>query len=195
MQRFELTPEIAREFRDRYGLQYFVETGIGRSDTRAYHLAPLFEHAWAIDVDPENCEIARKRAVEIPNLTIYQGDSGRWLNVICPIGPALYFLDAHWTGSGEQPEVECPLLSELSAIGRTYRGDVVLIDDARQFAGTPTPPHDPAKWPTLEQIRTVVQGWYLTGWRAELLDHGRDVLAIIPTMEPCPVVDRQTKKG
>jgi len=161
MTRFELTPEVAREFRDRYGLRYFIETGIGQSDTRAYHLAPLFEHAWAIDVVLENCEIARQRAVDIPNLTIYQGDSADWLKLICPslAGPALYWLDAHWVGGGDRPAVECPLLAELDAIGRSYRGDVVLIDDARQFIGAPAPPHDPAKWPTLGYILERLRKW------------------------------------
>jgi hypothetical protein len=181
MTRFELTPEIVGELRDVFRLRYFVETGIGQLDARAYHLAPLFEHAWAIELDLETCVRARVKAAEsVPNLTIYQGSSDSWLRLLCPTlaGPALYWLDAHWTGGGEPPDVECPLLAELEAIGQNYRGDVVLIDDARQFLGTPSPPHNPAKWTTLEQIRAAVT------WGSLLVDAGKDLIAIYTEATP-----------
>jgi len=180
MTRFELTPEVAKEYRDRYGLRYFIETGIGQSDTRAYNLAPLFRMAWALEVDPETCAIARERSDGISNLVICEGSSPESLQKILPLdGPCLYWLDAHWVGGGERPAIECPLLAELAVIGRHYRGDVVLIDDARQFTGVPTPPHDPAKWPSVSDIVSVT---------AELpvvvfVDRERDLIEILPEVE------------
>ena len=66
------------------------------------------------------------------------------------------FLDAHWTGSGEPPESECPLLEELAAIAHFRPCDVLVIDDAPMFANPPGDPHDPKQWPTADEINDTL---------------------------------------
>jgi hypothetical protein len=72
----------------------------------------------------------------------------------------LYWLDAHWCGSGTAGnEAECPLLAELDAIAALNADSAILIDDARLFLAAPPAPHDPRQWPLLtdvvERLRTL----------------------------------------
>ena len=47
---------------------------------------------------------------------------------------------------------ECPLLDEIRATSPGHARDCYLIDDARLFMNPPPPPHDPAQWPTFDEI-------------------------------------------
>jgi hypothetical protein len=68
-------------------------------------------------------------------------------------GPAIFWLDAHWMGSGPKSDKgECGLLDEINAVNLSPARHVILCDDARYFQNPPPPPHNPAEWPTAEQV-------------------------------------------
>jgi hypothetical protein len=89
------------------------------------------------------------------NVTPLLGDSrdyiatlAKGLNEI----PAVYWLDAHWSGQGTAGEGdECPLIDELAALAQRSR-DVILIDDARLFLCAPPLPHRASDWPRLAKV-------------------------------------------
>lgn len=74
--------------------------------------------------------------------------------------PALFWLDAHWSGgptAGEQNE--CPVLDEIRAINdwSLSAESCILIDDARLFFGPPPPPHKLDQWPTFTEISDTLR--------------------------------------
>jgi hypothetical protein len=64
--------------------------------------------------------------------------------------PALFWLDAHWSGLDTAGrEAECPLLAEIQLINAAPFTHTVLVDDARLFCAPPPRPHDAEQWPDL----------------------------------------------
>ena len=100
-----------------------------------------------------------RRAIEkrgrLPNVRWVLGDT----RAVLPAeigrleGPAIVWLDSHWSGGltyGE--DSQCPLLAEIAAVRATEHEHYLFIDDARLFLAPPTPPHEPDQWPTLTEV-------------------------------------------
>jgi hypothetical protein len=122
----------------RYGLRTFVETGTFAGETTAA-LAASVDRIISIELNPELAKAARARFAAAPHITILEGNSGELLGpAIAPLtGPALFWLDGHYSGSITARGVEdSPIAYEIDAIlAHPARGHVVLIDDARYFDG------------------------------------------------------------
>jgi hypothetical protein len=145
--------QLAEGLRDRLGLERAVETGTYRGDGLRT-MASLFPEAISIEISSELAESATRATSSLPNARVVLGDSSLELpRLVDAAIPTLYWLDGHWSaGTTGGQEKECPVLSELDATTPGNTSDCVLIDDARLFLAAPPPPHNPALWPTFQQI-------------------------------------------
>ncbi|MBU1173634.1 MAG: class I SAM-dependent methyltransferase [Proteobacteria bacterium] len=155
--------DLALEMRDKYGLQWLIETGTYKGGT-AFWAAQNFEQVISIEAFSRyyaRCK-ARQTTEAHPNLELWFGDSRVMLADALAFagGPALLWLDAHWCGDSVMAHAvgdECPLLQELAQVNADGRGHVLMIDDARLFIDGPDRPHDPAQWPDWETVQRLLE--------------------------------------
>lgn len=135
-----LTTKLARK----YGIDSFVETGTFHGDAARF-AAKLFPRVVTIEIKREYQEQAILQSPGT-NIEFLLGDSASLLpDVVASLtGPALFWLDGHAGAGFYADEDNCPLLSELRAIGTSPHPHVILIDDAREF---------PCAVPSAVQIR------------------------------------------
>jgi glycosyltransferase involved in cell wall biosynthesis len=153
---FSLDPRLARLLQETLRFEVFVETGTGHGDTVAA-VRPLFAEIHTIEQDESLHAAATRRFLGDAAVHVHRGDSGRVLPRIVPhleSRAVLYWLDAHATGEAPVDGPECPLVEELTAISRLGERSVIVIDDARLFLAPPTPPRQPAAWPSLATVLT-----------------------------------------
>lgn len=133
-------------------IRTLVETGtyMGHMIDATRH---SFDHIYSIELDNALHEAAARRFAGNERVILLKGDSG----VIVPElvdkvnEPALFWLDAHWSGgttaSGEE---RSPILKELVPIlTAKQRAHIILIDDAREFVGADG-------YPTLRELTGIV---------------------------------------
>src|ERR1043166_7145171 len=114
-----------------FGTRVFVETGTCLGDTTVA-VDDLFQRCYTIELSPEFCAGARKRFAPFPHVSCIEGESSAELpKVLQNIDePALFWLDAHPTGSHAADAGFDPLFKELDAIyGHAVKRHVILIDD------------------------------------------------------------------
>lgn len=115
----------------------FVESGTYQGDT-ILHMESHFSKLYTIEIR----EVLRDSVKDYyhgDKIAFYLGDSAeRMMEVTLDIqGPAIYFLDAHYssgiTGRGEK---DCPLYEELQHIALLHRDKaIVIVNDVRLFGG------------------------------------------------------------
>ena len=113
--------------------EVFVETGTYLGDTTA-GAARHFREVHTVELSEELYKKARARFKDVKNITCHQGNSPDVLRelIIKIDEPAVFFLDAHWSGGvTAHGEVEVPLLEELGIINSRNLEDIVIIDDLR----------------------------------------------------------------
>ena len=127
----------------RLGIKSFVETGTYLGDTLAVVARDASIACWSIELDSELHRAAVVRFQGYSNVQVLHGDSGRLLANVEPVGPVLYWLDGHYSGSGTAQGVkDSPIVEELVTIlERAIPTTVILIDDARCFNGADGYPH------------------------------------------------------
>jgi hypothetical protein len=135
------------------GLQDFIETGTYRGDTAAW-AAEHFARVTTIELSPEFHAAAVTRFQSQPKVRALQGYSAAVLREVVPAlsGPALFWLDAHWSGLDTAGrDSECPLLEEIELINAADSAapHCILVDDARLFCAPPHRPHRAEQWPDL----------------------------------------------
>ena len=145
---------IVREALLRHGLDTVIETGTYTGEM----VAALAGHARrivSIELDDALHGAAVRRFASSPHVELLHGDSGRLLaSVVASLsGPALFWLDGHYTGHGTaRTDVASPIAGEVETLlSHAVAGDVVLIDDAREFTGLDG-------YPTIEGLREMVVG-------------------------------------
>ena len=150
--------ELALALQAQYRIPNFVETGTFHGETAAW-AAQHFARVVTVEASPHYYQLAAQRRAALPTVDFRFGHSAPVLRELVPTldGPALFWLDAHWSagdtyGAGD----ECPLLHELAAIVQRNASNFILIDDAAYFTAPPPPPHDPAQWPGLVEILGVL---------------------------------------
>jgi hypothetical protein len=137
------------------GVRRAVETGTYMGDS-ALILGAIFDRVETVEQSRSLWFRAWLRLFRCRNVRVRLGDSGKWLRPSAE--PTLYWLDGHWMGGKTAgANRQCPVLDELRATSPGTHGDWYLIDDARLFTGRLDPGLDPAQWPTLEQIRGIVE--------------------------------------
>jgi hypothetical protein len=143
------------EWARRSGTRVFVETGTYRGDTIAA-LAGVVERCVTIEWDEQLWRAARDRFASDPRIEVLHGDSGELLpKIVSELRePALFWLDAHYSGSGTaRGALDTPIVRELRAVlAHPVRDHVVLIDDAREFVGG-------NGYPTMRELARLVGGF------------------------------------
>ena len=130
--------KIVRELARRFGITTFVETGTYLGDM-VHSVYQMFERTYSIEIDEGLYESARRRFRNAASIRIMKGDSTKVLSQIfieCA-KPAIFWLDAHFSGGCTgKGKYNTPILQEIGVIlDRRVDGDVILIDDARDFNG------------------------------------------------------------
>ena len=126
-----------------HSLSLVVETGTFLGDMAAFLSARGFD-VITIELDPKLAALARQRFAANRRVQLIEGDSGTRLPTV--VGqlthPALFYLDAHYSGPGTgKAEIETPISAEIDLIlQRAPAGSVVAIDDARCFGTEPDYP-------------------------------------------------------
>lgn len=170
--------ELAAELNAILGLRRAVETGTYRGGS-ARALAGIFDEVVTIELSEELYRSAAEELASSRNVRPMLGDSRLLLGPLAAVGvPTLYWLDGHWSGgSTAGAGHECPVLDELDAIAGGHRHDCVLIDDARLFAASPPPPHDPAHWPTLLKVLDALRAH----WPSHHVTVLHDIVIAVPS--------------
>ena len=176
----EARVEILRDYAKRYQLRNFVETGTSDGYT-TWALRDDFAKIDTIEIDYGLWSRARVRFVGYGRIACWYGDSGVLLPGILYLldGPALFWLDGHWCGSGPNPDgPDTPIRAELPLVLSDPRPHVVLIDDARCFREGADWESERYDWPTLTWVREqAVEHCY----DYELAD---DVIRLTPAVIP-----------
>lgn len=147
------------KLRDAFDLRFFVETGTLHGKTAAW-AAGHFEKVYTIEISKRHYERAKKR-YRRDNVRFIFGDSALVLPIVLEAlnGPALCWLDAHWSPDLKVPHPpggECPVLMEITALNADGRDHVILIDDARYFLESPSRGHRASDWPNFEELRELL---------------------------------------
>lgn len=172
--------------RSELGISIFVEGGTLRGDTAA-RAAQIFGQVYTIELSPDLHEAAQRRHAEVRNVTFLRGSTRDVLRRLVPElqAPAIFWLDAHWSGSVTAGrEDECPILEEIAIINESSYDHILVIDDARLFLAAPPPPHDPAQWPDIWQLREALT----RGAQARTVAIIPDFIVAAPPRHAGPVV-------
>ena len=150
--------EILHGLKVLFSPNVFVETGTFLGETAAW-AAGLFDSVYTIEAAKELYLQASQRHTRLNNVKFLNGESQAILaEVVAQLDqPALFWLDAHWSGGPTWgSDQECPLLEELAVICASSLNHLILIDDARLFLAPPPSPHKPEQWPDIGQICKIL---------------------------------------
>lgn len=146
--------ELAIKLRNEHNLQVFVETGTHYGAT-ALWAVQHFNKVITIEFSKKIYDQVLKRHSQVKNIEFLFGHSKEQIQSVVPKlkEPALFWLDAHWSGGITYGEGdECPLLEELQIINNSEFDHFILIDDARLFVSPPARPHKVDEWPNISEV-------------------------------------------
>lgn len=169
--------QLVETLREACGIRCFVETGTYQGATARW-AAARFEKVVTIEASRSWYDRTGPALRALPNVEPLLGDTRVELaGVVSRLrDPALFWLDAHWSGGDTfGSEEECPVLAELAAVLRAPVEHLVLIDDARLFLAPPPRPHRRELWP---DIRELIQA--LAPRPDAYVAVFEDVIAIVP---------------
>jgi hypothetical protein len=143
---------LVKRYAKKYELRTLVETG-----TLHGHMveasARYFDHILSVELGDALHQAASDRFADRSHIKILHGDSADQIPQILEelTGPALFWLDAHFSGGVTVGEGANPLENEVIAIlSAAERGHVILMDDVRKFDGTDG-------YPTTDQLQELVK--------------------------------------
>jgi hypothetical protein len=143
---------ILKRYQDRFHLQTVVETGTFTGET-VEALRGRTARIISIELAPALHAAAVRRFAGAANVRLLHGDSTALLPAVLRdlTGPALFWLDGHYTGGGTAGAAGSPLRHEVRALlARPPAGDVILIDDARELTGA-------GGYPVLDELCTDIR--------------------------------------
>jgi hypothetical protein len=141
-----------------YHLKRLIETGTFLGDMLAA-MRNDFANLTSIELSDELYERASKRFAGDPKVTLLHGDSSERIKEVAASieEPALFWLDAHYSGSWHEDFEETagsdrpnPIYAELEAVFASPYKHVVFIDDARLFNGE-------EGWPQLAEVLSFIE--------------------------------------
>jgi hypothetical protein len=141
------------DYQKKYNCSTFIETGTYLGDT-VEAMKTKFKKVISIELGMDLYINAKERFLNVKNVEIFQGDSGKVLPQIV-LGlkdPAIFWLDGHYSaGITAKGDKICPILEELDAIfDNSNLNHVLLIDDARDFVGE-------GDYPTIERLTDYIK--------------------------------------
>lgn len=150
--------DLVLAYRERFDATTFVETGTHRANT-AIWASDYFRCVHTIEASESLYREAVRRCSSRANVTVHFGDSRGVLRQVVGTldSPAVFWLDAHWSGGTTHgANDECPLIDELGVLRDREGESLILIDDARLFAAPPPRPHRLEQWPMLSDVFSVL---------------------------------------
>lgn len=144
--------------RNEFSVDRFLETGTYRGAT-AIWAAQHFGKVVTIEASEQLHRQAVARHGHHRNARFVLGDTRSVLRAEAEAlgGPAIVWLDSHWSGGGTFGEDdECPLLLEIETLRASTDAHYLFIDDARLFVAPPPMPHKMDQWPTLTQVTAAL---------------------------------------
>ncbi len=140
--------------KEKFNLQYFIESGTYKAETTIW-AATEFKHVITMELSESLYKQTTEKLRVLNNVDSIFGDSRIFLKKIVRNlkGPALFWLDSHWSGGETYGQNDqCALLSELETIKGGKVEHFILIDDARLFLSPPPGAHKTDQWPTITEI-------------------------------------------
>jgi len=161
-----MTTQRFEQFRNRYGLDVFIETGTWHGVTTA-NAAPYFKTVYTIELSNELYDIASANLKSFVNVNPILGPSEIELEkLLKELGPisSLVFLDAHYScGDTAKGEIDPPLLNELVLLNDYIQKDtVIIVDDVRCFESKFIT--NPNGYPKLSDIKNYINSSYPKGF-------------------------------
>lgn len=179
--------DLVLRIQDIANIPYFIETGTAGGESVAW-AKDHFQECWTIEADQTR---------EINKIEGVNYHAGNTVEVLPDIlkneklqdksTPIFFWLDAHWcepypNNTGRK---ECYLIEEIEAL-RDRSNVVVMIDDARLFAGPPPWPNDPRDWPRLDTIFFKLREC-LPNYMITIVDDY--IIAVPPSL--IPIIDQE----
>jgi len=121
--------ELMLELQKKYQVKNFVETGTYLGETTEW-ASRHFEKVYTFEAAEKIYQSTKNKLGSIPNIGFIFGESNKELTKIHLDGPAIFWLDAHYS-SGDTFNGEVPLLEELAIINAWDIETFIFIDDAR----------------------------------------------------------------
>lgn len=130
--------------KESFNIKFFVETGTYFGSTAVW-ASNHFSQVYTIELSEKLFNNVKTINNQYGNIDFILGDSRNELELVCNqlIGPAIFWLDAHYStpetaGAGEK----VPIIDEIRIINQcSYAKDsCILIDDARLFLAPPPRP-------------------------------------------------------
>ena len=116
------------------GLKTFVETGTFQGEN-IRKLEPYFDILYTVEIDPKLHAEAKAKHPSV-KIRYVLGDSSVELRKISEEiqQPALFYLDAHFSGEGTgRGSKDVPLIEEMEILGKRNHPDCIIVDDLRLF--------------------------------------------------------------
>ncbi len=130
---------LLKKLAKKHRLSLFIETGTFMGDM-VDEMLNSFEEIYSIELFDPLYQRAKKIFKKHKHVHIFHGNSVEILPKIIEktSEPILFWLDAHYSGSGtaKLDEIDTPIEKELKIINKIANKHVVVIDDARCFNGT-----------------------------------------------------------
>ncbi len=129
---------LLKKYAKNYNCQLFFETGTYLGDmTQA--VKGDFKHIYTVELSEQLYQQVQLRFQNDHHVTLIHGDSGKVIreNLKQIQEPCLFWLDAHYSGGiTATGNKHAPIIEEINTIlGHSIKNHVILIDDARMFAG------------------------------------------------------------
>jgi len=146
--------QTALEFKHKFGLKYFVETGTLAGRT-ALWASMYFEKVYTVEIAYNQYLVALSVLQKSNNVELIYGQSQAVLEDLVPklSSPALFWLDAHWSRDLGYPITDaaiCPVLEEIEHIGTDEPNHVVMVDDFRLFGVE-------KGWPSKDNVKKALE--------------------------------------
>jgi len=129
-----LSKEGVWYYKERFGLETFVETGCWKGMTLAVVNELDFKNVYSCDINKEYVDLCRER---FPDFDVRHESSQDFISRLIKeenLGRTLFWLDAHFPGyygHTDEPDTRAPLMLELESI--QYKPgiefDVIMCDD------------------------------------------------------------------
>jgi len=129
---------VVKEYARTYKCRIFFETGTYLGDM-IWAVKDNFQHIYSVELSKSLHQQAQRCFRNDKHITLINGDSGKILRETLKKikKPCLFWLDAHYSGGitaiGNK---HSPIIEEINTILKhPIKNHVILIDDARMFAG------------------------------------------------------------
>ena len=160
------------DYKNKFHTEILVETGTYLGEMVEAQLNN-FSRIISIELSKEFYKRAKQKFRNNPKVELLQGDSGKKLNEVVPLlnGPALFWLDGHYSGGKTaKADKNCPVPEELHIILRNNWSHIILVDDARLFDGTDD-------YPGISQIKEII----VSNKRDYTLEIKDDIIRLTPS--------------